>query len=146
MLQIASWVNLWDVLSLARSCRPFRDVLMSKTSVLVWQRAHEMMDVPKCPSDLSEPQFAFFLTERMCHVGRSKEVLINVCLTLDSQCCHSLPSIEVVPALRVQLCTICYRKKSALSSFWSMLGLIWSKSQQTYLHEDYSDSHGGRLS
>ncbi|KAK7687009.1 hypothetical protein QCA50_009508 [Cerrena zonata] len=56
-----------DLLNLARTTRPFRDLLMSKNSRLFWTLALRKIDgLPKCPSFLSEPAYTNLCFQPVC--------------------------------------------------------------------------------
>ncbi len=67
--QIAKHLSPGDLLQLARCSRPFREMLMSKTSKHIWKVAREAHGVPNCPDDLSEPRFADLLFGKGCSVS-----------------------------------------------------------------------------
>ncbi|KAG8957800.1 hypothetical protein FRC00_003503 [Tulasnella sp. 408] len=58
-----------DLLQLARSTRRLREILMSKESKPIWRRARaNITDLPDCPEDLSEPQYASLMFEVGCQI------------------------------------------------------------------------------
>lgn len=59
-----------DLLNLARTNRPFRDLLMSRTSAQFWKAARRNVDgLPDCPPDLNEPAYANLCFDAHCHVS-----------------------------------------------------------------------------
>ncbi|KXN88631.1 hypothetical protein AN958_06896 [Leucoagaricus sp. SymC.cos] len=59
-----------DVLNLSRSTRRLRQLLMVRDARCVWIAALSNVEgLPRCPSDLSEPQFASLAFDQHCHVG-----------------------------------------------------------------------------
>ncbi len=68
MSQIVSQMSPEDLLQLARSSRALRDFFMSKTSIRFWAAARAAQDIPDCPGDLSEPQYADLLFGKGCSV------------------------------------------------------------------------------
>ena len=68
-VQISAYLEPLDVLRLARSTRGLNNMLMSRNSRPIWRTARSYYpDLPDCPPDLSEPQYARLLFERDCHV------------------------------------------------------------------------------
>ncbi|KAH8116083.1 hypothetical protein DFH11DRAFT_1258908 [Phellopilus nigrolimitatus] len=56
--EIARGMTPWELLMMARSSKLLRDMLMSKNSNQIWRAAEDAVDLPKCPPDLSSPQYA----------------------------------------------------------------------------------------
>lgn len=56
---------------MARSCKVLRTFFMSKNSALIWKASRTSMELPDCPSDLSEPQYADLLFAKGCYVRRT---------------------------------------------------------------------------
>lgn len=60
--QIFSRLEPADLLSLARTSKNFRKTLMSRKAASIWKAARrQMLGVPTCPSDVSEPRWANLL-------------------------------------------------------------------------------------
>ncbi|KLO15290.1 hypothetical protein SCHPADRAFT_938883 [Schizopora paradoxa] len=64
--EIAKHSSPEDLLHLARTCRQWRVMLMSKASKYIWEAAREAHSVPNCPDDLNEPKFADLLFGKGC--------------------------------------------------------------------------------
>lgn len=58
-----------DILQLSRTCRKLRDILMSKQSRSIWKVSRASINMPACPDDLSEAQYASLVFEKNCNVG-----------------------------------------------------------------------------
>ncbi|KAH9895120.1 hypothetical protein C8Q73DRAFT_487803 [Cubamyces lactineus] len=57
-----------DLLTLARTSKDFRALLMSRDSALFWRAAREQVHgLPECPAFLSEPQYANLLFSSFCN-------------------------------------------------------------------------------
>ena len=100
MLQVMSHLSPADLLSIARTARNFRELLMSKRAVSIWKRARERVagpDAPTCPPDLSEPQWANLLWGG------------NAC-----QECGTRPMLKVTFALRRRVCKRCLKERSVV--------------------------------
>ncbi|KAI0336469.1 hypothetical protein GY45DRAFT_1291308 [Cubamyces sp. BRFM 1775] len=67
-------LELRDVLSLARTDKAFRGMLMSQRAKGFWQAAiANTPGLPSCPPNMEEPQYAHLLYDSMCHgCGRGK--------------------------------------------------------------------------
>ncbi|CAE6452523.1 unnamed protein product, partial [Rhizoctonia solani] len=64
---IASYLFPLDILSLARSNRFFRNLLMTKSSRNIWLNAMKNVEaLPPCPSNMSEPQYVALLYTNVC--------------------------------------------------------------------------------
>lgn len=73
--QILSHLNPVDLLSLARSTRDFRTLLMSKDSAFIWSAARgNIIGLPPCPTFLSEPAYANLVFNPDCYVRNGKHV------------------------------------------------------------------------
>ena len=66
--QIAGYLNPTDLLNMARSSQSLRNLFMSKDSKSAWRRVRENLELPDCPDDLSEPQYADLLFGKGCYV------------------------------------------------------------------------------
>ncbi|KAG9079866.1 hypothetical protein FS749_008206 [Ceratobasidium sp. UAMH 11750] len=83
-----------DVLSLARSNKSIRNLLMSRASRPLWQAAfHNIPHMPPCPQSLCEPQYASLVFSETC-----------------STCGVKVPD-GPDPYLRVRLCKPCRSKE-----------------------------------
>lgn len=88
--QIALSLGPGDLLTLARTCRHLRKMLMSKSYAPIWQEAEEMTPrLPRRPSELSSPQYAALVFSNYCTL------------------CGGDKSVELEAALRVRLCQSC---------------------------------------
>ncbi|KAK7030878.1 hypothetical protein VNI00_013988 [Paramarasmius palmivorus] len=67
-LEVFKCLHPRDLLSLARTSKILRSILMSKSSKLIWRSARENVpDLPPIPPDLNEPQFACMLPVTTWH-------------------------------------------------------------------------------
>ena len=58
------------MLHLARTTKDLRAILMKRSSISIWKRARSHFDdLPDCPDDLSEPQYAELLFGKACTVS-----------------------------------------------------------------------------
>ena len=68
--QIASHLEPLDLLHLARSSTILRTIVLSRHNVSVWKAALRNVDnLPACPIDMSEPQYAALVFDRHCFVS-----------------------------------------------------------------------------
>ncbi|KAF9529485.1 hypothetical protein CPB83DRAFT_906134 [Crepidotus variabilis] len=74
-LEIFSNLLPKDILSLARTTKVFREMLMTKKATTVWKESREKGSVPDCPPWLSEPAWAALLFEKNCEYCGAKEVV-----------------------------------------------------------------------
>ncbi|KAG9082803.1 hypothetical protein FS749_006557 [Ceratobasidium sp. UAMH 11750] len=89
--RIISYLLPADVLSLARSNKSIRNILMSRASRPLWQAAfHNVPHMPPCPQSLCEPQYASLVFSETCSRCGAK--------VLD----------DLDPYLRVRLCKPCW--------------------------------------
>jgi hypothetical protein len=69
--QIFGFLKPLDLLSLARTSKAFRNLLMRKSNAFIWRASRSLIpNLPECPPDLSEPQYACLAFDPHCHVGR----------------------------------------------------------------------------
>ena len=67
--QIISYLFPQDLLYLSRASHQLRSMFVSKTSLHMWRAARaQIKDLPNCPQDLSEPEYASLLFESTCQV------------------------------------------------------------------------------
>ncbi|KAH8118056.1 hypothetical protein DFH11DRAFT_1851021 [Phellopilus nigrolimitatus] len=71
--EIAHYLGPDDLLRMSRSSKAIRGLLMSKNSKPIWRAAEKAVELPKCPSDLSSPQYASFVFDKYCTV-RLKDI------------------------------------------------------------------------
>ncbi|CAE6512119.1 unnamed protein product, partial [Rhizoctonia solani] len=80
-----------DLLSLARSNKFFRKLLMSRTSLQLWQQAlGNAPEIPSCPPELSEPQYISLIFSKTCSTKGEqlkdiKDPRYGVVYTLESE-------------------------------------------------------------
>ena len=75
--QIFGFLHPKDLLSLSRTTRDFRALLMNRNAARFWEEARKQVEgLPNKPPLMSEPAFANLLFCNHCHVGGS----------LDSNC------------------------------------------------------------
>ncbi|THH03242.1 hypothetical protein EW145_g6411 [Phellinidium pouzarii] len=60
-----------DLLRLSRSSKALRELLMSKSSRIIWRTAEKSIGLPECPKDLSSPQYASFVFDTFCTTWHS---------------------------------------------------------------------------
>ena len=69
-MQIFTFMHPRDLLNLARTSKPFRAFLMSRSAKSVWRASMERIEgLPKCPSHMAEPAFVNLLFFSHCHVS-----------------------------------------------------------------------------
>ncbi|KAF8162809.1 hypothetical protein B0H34DRAFT_295051 [Crassisporium funariophilum] len=80
-----------DLLHLARTTKDLRAILMKRSSISVWKSARsKIIDLPSCPDDLSEPQYAELAFGRRCF------------------CCQRNVSSNILSwELRMRICSKC---------------------------------------
>jgi hypothetical protein len=67
-----------DLLNLARTCKSFRGILMTKSSAFVWKAAlRQVNGLPDCPDDLSEPGYTNLVFYARCHVCTSSPDVLS---------------------------------------------------------------------
>lgn len=68
-----------DLLNLARTTKPFRHLLMSKSSRIFWTLAlHKVDGLPECPSFLSEPAYTNLCFLSVCHVSNQITLILAI--------------------------------------------------------------------
>ncbi|KDR73267.1 hypothetical protein GALMADRAFT_270114 [Galerina marginata CBS 339.88] len=97
IFEIASFIDPIDLLNLARVSKAFREVLMSRTAMSIWRQVlSQFEDLPKCPEDLTVPQYASLLLDTFC----------MACLSVRGAC-------KTDYNLRLRLCNACAKKNLA---------------------------------
>ncbi|CAE6426483.1 unnamed protein product [Rhizoctonia solani] len=91
--EITSYLSPVDIISLSRSNKYLRNLLMDRSSRRVWTGAMKnVKGLPPCPPDMSEPYYLALLFSSFCTV------------------CGQAGGCEFYPALRVRLCCGCRLK------------------------------------
>lgn len=68
-VQIFGHLHPLDLLHLARTTKPFRRVLMSRSAISVWKDARsKIVGMPECRPSTSEPAYANLAFDFHCHV------------------------------------------------------------------------------
>ncbi|KAF8186280.1 hypothetical protein BJ912DRAFT_468674 [Pholiota molesta] len=76
--ETVAYLEPLDLLTLARLSKEFRALFMSRSSLFIWRRVlGEVPDLPPCPQDLSEPQYASLMFEKFCMACGSSRGIIN---------------------------------------------------------------------
>ncbi|KAJ3751301.1 hypothetical protein DFH05DRAFT_1470822 [Lentinula detonsa] len=91
ILEVFCHLEPRDLLRLARTSRELRNLLMSKTLENIWRAARQNVeDLPPCPHDLSEPQYAFLIYEPICHLCDRR--VESVLWSFRMRCCQDCAS------------------------------------------------------
>ncbi|KAG0705076.1 hypothetical protein DFH29DRAFT_908698 [Suillus ampliporus] len=68
LFEIFGFLRPLDLLSLARTSKEFRNLLMRKSNAFIWRASRSLIpNLPDCPADLSEPQYACLAFDPHCH-------------------------------------------------------------------------------
>lgn len=68
--QIFGHLHPFDLLHVARTSQGLRAILMTRSSLSVWESAFSNVpDLPFCPSDLTLPQYSDLVFDEHCHVS-----------------------------------------------------------------------------
>ncbi|KAF8896760.1 hypothetical protein CPB84DRAFT_1781778 [Gymnopilus junonius] len=93
VFEICSQLEPVDLLSLSRVSKSFRSFLLDRSSVSIWRRVLDgFRGMPKCPVDLTEPQYISLLYDDFC-MG----------------CGSTRGNIRPDYVLRLRLCQGCYK-------------------------------------
>ncbi|KAJ7650256.1 hypothetical protein FB45DRAFT_887444 [Roridomyces roridus] len=90
MFEILGHLRLQDLLTLSRTTKDFRGLLMSRSSATIWKESRSRVEgLPDIPKDLSEPQYANLVFDSHCHeclAPSAKTVVWIVRLRLCKKC------------------------------------------------------------
>ncbi|KAJ3768114.1 hypothetical protein FB446DRAFT_792569 [Lentinula raphanica] len=91
VFEVFSWLDPRDLLSLSRTSKYLRDILLSKSSESIWRTARINFKggLPPLPQDLNEPQFARLIFDVWCHVCNKSFHCENVLWKFRLRCCRS---------------------------------------------------------
>ncbi|KAF9029406.1 hypothetical protein BDZ89DRAFT_1132987 [Hymenopellis radicata] len=104
VLVIFSHVEPLDLLRLSRTTKALRKLLMSKSSIGVWQSARLGMEgLPPMIEGLNEPQYANLLFDTHCHN------------------CLKTPTKYIIWAVRMRLCKQCLEKGDIMATEMELL-------------------------
>ncbi|KAJ7182729.1 hypothetical protein C8R43DRAFT_11888 [Mycena crocata] len=67
LAEIFSWLSPLDLLTLARTSKPLRAYFMNQRNAFLWRASRALVGLPRCPPDLSEPQYAYLAFVPLCH-------------------------------------------------------------------------------
>ncbi|CAE6454562.1 unnamed protein product [Rhizoctonia solani] len=106
LIKICQHIRPGDLLSLARTCKPFRNYFMRKSRQWLWLDAlNNVRGLPSCPPGFTEPQYSAILFSRFCTAcGSAKKsqldvvLLVRLCDPCQQQCLALLVDTHQVPA------------------------------------------------
>ncbi|KIK59276.1 hypothetical protein GYMLUDRAFT_675937 [Collybiopsis luxurians FD-317 M1] len=80
-----------DLLRLSRTSKNLREILLSKSSQSIWRTAREnVQDLPPCPEDLNEPQYARIMFDYSCYVcSRKLRAIDGILWAFRMRCCKN---------------------------------------------------------
>ncbi|KAF7374998.1 hypothetical protein MSAN_00385900 [Mycena sanguinolenta] len=88
--EIFGHLNPLDLLSLARTTKEIRGILMSRSSAFIWKESRSHVEgLPDLPRDLCEPQYA------------------NLCFSTHCHQCLATPVLTIIWSARLRLCKKC---------------------------------------
>ncbi|KAG9118843.1 hypothetical protein FRC07_006448 [Ceratobasidium sp. 392] len=91
--QIAVMLDPGDLVVLARTNKFFRNLLMARSATRIWRQSFDIIpDLPECPIDLCEPQYA--------------ALVFSPCCTY----CGKIVRRQIDTELQVRLCSACVQK------------------------------------
>jgi len=95
IIQVFQHLGPYDLLRLARTTKGLRRFLFSPTTAPLWRSCRaNVPDLPDCPQDLSEPQYAYLMFELICHVSLSPDAYLpnpnnkNRQVLWNKECCQ----------------------------------------------------------
>ncbi|KAF8602466.1 hypothetical protein BDV93DRAFT_444066, partial [Ceratobasidium sp. AG-I] len=69
-MEITSYTNPLDLLSLARSCKALRAILMKQSSAQIWRTAeNNVPGLPHCPDNMDAPFYTALVFTKNCTVS-----------------------------------------------------------------------------
>ncbi|KAL0563817.1 hypothetical protein V5O48_018246 [Marasmius crinis-equi] len=76
---IFGYLNPQDLLHLSRTNKDLRNLLLSRSTILVWKEARSNVEgLPDIPEDLSEPAYAHLCFDTQCYLCGNKNLTINL--------------------------------------------------------------------
>ncbi|KAF9259059.1 hypothetical protein L218DRAFT_963925 [Marasmius fiardii PR-910] len=87
LFEIFGYLEPFDLLRLSRTNKDLRQILMSKSSILVWKSARMNVDLRDPIPSLSEPAFAHLLFDHHCHFCLTA-VVQNILWDAITRCCR----------------------------------------------------------
>ncbi|RXW15570.1 hypothetical protein EST38_g10284 [Candolleomyces aberdarensis] len=122
LCEIFKFLPPLDLLQLARTAKSFRKFLMNRASKSIWTDVLSTVeDLPPCPDDLSEPQYAYLIFSNNCHVRMDSGKVpgstlanpacpIKDCLRPLSELLKDDEALLLYLEARIQLCRACSLK------------------------------------
>ncbi|KAI0721702.1 hypothetical protein C8T65DRAFT_630946 [Cerioporus squamosus] len=101
LIEIFGFMHPRDLLNLARTSKPFRALLMSRSSISMWRASIQgVEDLPKCPSYMSEPAYVNLLFFPHCH-GCLKPNVQTILFEFGARYCNSCKQKMLVERVHV---------------------------------------------
>ncbi|KAF8961139.1 hypothetical protein BDZ97DRAFT_2077007 [Flammula alnicola] len=102
--ETVSYLEPLDLLTLARLSKEFRALFMSRSSLAIWRRVlNDVPDLPSCPRDLSEPQYASLIFEKFCMACGSTRGAIDVDFKIRMRFCATCAKANIIPGYRLRI-------------------------------------------
>ncbi|TEB34521.1 hypothetical protein FA13DRAFT_1486462 [Coprinellus micaceus] len=96
VFEIMSYLQPADLISLSRTSRRMREVLLSKSSRLVWRTSlSNVRGLPACPIDMAEPQFVNLIFGQNCQFC-GKSGVKDIYWTCRARCCSNCVKSQCV--------------------------------------------------
>jgi hypothetical protein len=112
--QIFGFLKPLDLLSLARTSKAFRNLLMCKSNAFIWRASRALIPkLPHCPADLSEPQYARLAFDPHCHVSQFPSVRYRFHkVTLRREIVQNCGDVahNVIWQFRIRYCGSCLKR------------------------------------
>lgn len=130
--QIAGRLEPLDILNLSRVAKSFRLTFASQRSRHIWiaVRRNIAPEMPECPHDLTEAQYASLMFENHCQVGailqcdsdRISSVLIR---NNNHKACGTSQGTKTDFSLRVRFCEPCLKAKWVFGMWVCSHPFVW---------------------
>jgi hypothetical protein len=118
-VQIFGHLNPSDLLTLSRTNKALRSIIMSRKSSSVWKAARRTASIPDCPGDLSEPCWANLFCSEHCEVSTTRYYPCLHPSTCYSSHCFNIQDCDLIKVpmhkikftLRRRLCLECAQSR-----------------------------------
>lgn len=110
-MQIFSRLDPLDVLRLAQTTKALREVLMRRSARFIWKKALTNVDLPQCPSDMTEPEYTRLAYDSHCYVSSLLQSIVESSLTISSQYCNAQRIQLILWVFRKRCCKKCTAEK-----------------------------------
>ncbi|QRV72612.1 hypothetical protein RhiJN_00626 [Ceratobasidium sp. AG-Ba] len=149
--EIASYLYPHDILSLARTTKHYRTLLMQRSAKHIWSASERNIPgLPPCPEHLDEPEYASLVFGKSCsqcaaNVGTTRRMDAVLCVKLCNVCRERMivgSSTVPTPAHHLVLFSQSIKPPTHLNPGYTLINSVNTVTTAMYLHANTGDTAG----